>query len=169
MVSRPHFGSLTSTQYVITMVRLKGLRVFGLEPNPEKWRPVIIRDEVSVEALNILLHKGWYLMDIDMEDLPHLVFHVSAEGERPEKPAGSGGFTLWPSTKGKMLQLILTRGNIHRQRAIMLEPDEKGYRDVNRHRAEIERAAEGWKIVLVFDMENRRSLALLERTEEGPN
>lgn len=67
------------------MIRRKQLRVFGLQANPGKWRAVIVRDALSVAALNTLFRKGWFLMDIEMEDLPHLVFQVSPEGERGER------------------------------------------------------------------------------------
>jgi hypothetical protein len=140
-------------------------RVFGKRANPEKWRPVIVRDALSVKALNTLFRKGWYLMDLEMDDLPYLAFQISTEGERPQKKRRPGELIPYPLGIDQTLILILTKGNIHRQRAVLLEPDERGYRDIRRHEEELARVAAGWEPIQMFSMENRCSLAILEREE----
>ena len=135
----------------------------GRRPDPEKWRPVIIRDAPGVKALNALFRKGWYLIDLEMDDLPYLAFMVSTEGERPQKKARPGSLVPIFTASDKSLLLILTKGNIHRQRAILLEPDEKGYRDFSRHDEQIAQVAEGWNTFQIFSLENRCHLAILEK------
>lgn len=162
------------------MMRKKILRGFR-KANTDKWRPVTIRDALSVKALNSLFCKGWYLMDLEMDDLPCLAFHVSLEGERPPKVRKSGGFPSTHDTmlhlvgandsgvgdksQGTMLVLVLTKGEGYRQRAIMLEPDEQGYRDFGRYAEDIERLADGWVTERILELENRCTLVILVKPE----
>lgn len=119
------------------MKKKKGLYVSSRTANPEKWRAVMVRDALSVKALNALFRKGWYLMDLGMEDLPWLAFNVSIEGERPEKKLKPGAFIPLAVRSKNPLLLLLARGSTHRQRAILLEPDERGYRDFSRYDRDI--------------------------------
>lgn len=131
--------------------------------NPEKWRLVVVRDALGVKALNTLFRKGWYLMDIEMDDLPFLAFEVPLEGERPQKNRRPDPFIPFPEEPDRTLLLILTKGTIHRQRALMLDLDEKGYRDFARYEEQLARESDGWDILQIFSLENRHHIAILEK------
>jgi hypothetical protein len=148
-------------------MKQKKLFVFRRNANPEKWRAVMVRDALSVKALNILFRKGWYLMDLEMEDLQSLAFHVSIEGERPEKVRKPGALVPVVVDTDAPLLLILTKGETHRQRALMLEPDEQGYRDMAKYERDIAEVADGWETTAMFPMEGRCYLAILEKPGAG--
>jgi hypothetical protein len=129
--------------------------------NDSRWRPVLIRDEASVRYLNSLFAKGWYLMDLGLEDLPFLFFMVPLDPEKkPPKIAREltllssyiKGFRRVPitGTRDHMPVLVLTKGtNRGMQKAIAISRDETGYIDMRKGEMNLKE----WRTLLTFPME----------------
>jgi hypothetical protein len=132
-----------------------------------RWRPVRIRDEASVRYLNSLFAKGWYLMDLGLDDLPFLYFLVPLEpGKKRPKIASEltqlsiatftqKGLRHTPpvpikGSRDHMPVLVLTKGkNRGMQKAVAICRDETGYIDMRKGKMD----PKEWRSILTIPME----------------
>jgi hypothetical protein len=132
--------------------------------NDSRWRPVRIRDEASVRYLNSLFAKGWYLMDLGLDDLPFLFFMVPLEPGKKRPKIDSKltqlslmrytvkGFRSVPitGTRDHMPVLVLTKGtNRGMQKAVAICRDDTGYIDMSKGTMNLKE----WRMLLTLPME----------------
>lgn len=144
--------------------------------NDNRWRPVRIRDEASVRYLNSLFAKGWYLMDLGLDDLPFLFFMVPLDPDKKRPKIASEltqlsmisytvkGFRRIPvpikGSRDHMPVLVLTKGtNRGMQKAIAVCRDETGYIDMRKGTMN----QKEWRTLLTLPMETEGYVIIYQK------
>src|SRR5919205_351311 len=103
-------------------------RLISISRSWEQWYPIFVRSRRDIERLNRLFEKGWFLDQIGLEEMPFLAFNAPLPD--PDAPEGPEEVAEG-SPEDNVLMLVLARGTVKgRQRAMIVEPDEHGYRDL---------------------------------------
>ena len=127
----------------------------------QKWRPVLLRDEGSVDELNALFAKGWYLLELDMDDLPMLVFFAPADTvEAVPRADASDHPRHW--NKADLPIVVLRRGKLKsRQKAFLVESD-GGYKDMSRLLEREREVGEDQRLIAALALSNNAMVAIFE-------
>jgi hypothetical protein len=142
--------------------------------NDSRWCPVRVRDEGSVRYLNTLFAKGWYLMDLGLDDLPFLFFLVPLDPEKQQPKIASEltqlllyptkGFRRYPinGTRDHMPVLVLTKGRKRGiQNAVAVCRDETGYIDMSKGTMNLKE----WRMLLTLPMEAEGYVIIYQKRE----
>ena len=134
-----------------------------------KWYPLLLHDRLSVDHLNDLLEKGWYIPRVEGPQLHFPLFYISHEVHRGlhRDLEGTESRTADADANSHLLVMLCKGKGEQIQVAVEMPVDSRGYKDFAALLRFLEEEKQ-WESHLTFSVTPSLMIAILERRKIAP-